>query len=128
MSKAYRSAPRPTTALPSLPRRAVGPGGISDKFREQAIAAARAHVAAARRIEEIAAGIGIRPGTLQRWLSGDEHDPVLVPVVVNDELAPARTAVVVEPRRAGPVIILPSGARVEGLDVAEIAELLRRLG
>lgn len=53
---------------------------------------------------------------------------MLVPVVVNDELAPARTAVVVEPRRAGAVIILPSGARVEGLDVAEIAELLRRLG
>jgi len=102
-------------------------GGVPEKFRGEAIAAARVHLARDRGIEEIAAEIGVRARTLRRWLSADEQRCVLTPVVVVDDV-PAAPIAAVMPRRAAPVLILPSGVRVEGLDVEGLAELLRRLG
>lgn len=103
---------------PSAPRRPPGPGRVSNVFRAQVIDYVLAH-RHARSLADLADEIGVHMRTLYRWL---EHDPPRAPitpvVVVEDP----------EDRQARPVVVLPSGARIEGLDVAAIAELVRRLG
>lgn len=66
-----------------------------------------------------AEAIALHPETLRKWLLGDACATALVPVeVVAEEAAPARRVSVVS----------PAGYRVEGLDLAEVAALLRVLG
>lgn len=69
-------------------------------------------------LEEAALQIGVEAADLQRWSRGDEAEaPLIVPVQVEVEASSQRQI----------AVVLVSGVRVEGLTVAEVAELLRRL-
>jgi transposase len=80
-------------------------------------------------VTRIAVELGIPHQTLEYWLNGRKPKPVLVkgallPVTLDGE--------VVEPveRVSAPgawVVHGPGGLRIEGLDVAALAELIRRL-
>jgi len=74
--------------------------------------------------QAIAAAIGIPHETVRRFaamVSADDerHAPAFIPV----ETVATRPV----PHRSGLVLIRPDGIRIEGLDVVEAAELLRRL-
>ena len=79
-----------------------------------------ATVAIARGIRrrEIAGSLGINELTLQRWLRKPPQG----------ESVPVHEVVVVEPRGGGPVLVMPSGVRVEGLGMGELVSLLEALG
>lgn len=69
-------------------------------------------------LEQAALEIGVGAVELRRWSRGDEVEaPLIVPVQIDAE----STA----PRKI--TVVLVSGVRIEGLTVADIAELLRRL-
>lgn len=63
--------------------------------------------------------LGLNAFTLQRWLDGD-RSPGFRPV----EVAPVVEAVGVA---TGLVVITPAGLRIEGLDLAGVAALVRAL-
>ncbi len=71
-------------------------------------------------VDELAAELGLAPGTVLRWSTGAEKrgTRALVPVEIVPERTAARTVSVVS----------PSGFRVEGLSLVEAAALLRALG
>ena len=68
--------------------------------------------------ERAAVEIGVAAADLARWIREAGSDgPVFVAVHVEDEAA----------ERSGVVVVLGCGVRVEGLSVADLAELARRL-
>jgi hypothetical protein len=109
---------------PPAPRRPPGPGRVTDAFRAQVVDYVLDH-RGTRSLEDLAAEIGVHMRTLYRWLEEALPRGPLAPVVVVDS-AEAHASTREESMR--PVVVLPSGARIEGLDVAAIAELVRRLG
>ena len=72
-----------------------------------------------RSLVDLAAELGVHQRTLYRWI---EEAPPRVP------LAPVVVVEGEHERRTAPVVVLPGGARIEGLDLAALAELVRRLG
>lgn len=110
------SSSRPIS--PIAPRRPPGRGRVSDNFRREAIDYVLAH-RHARSLEDLAAELGVHRRTLYRWI---EEVPPRVP------LAPVVVVKGEDERRTSPVVVLPGGARIEGLDLAALAELVRRLG
>ncbi len=89
-------------------------------LRRAAVAFASAARSRGETVTSIAVTLGLPAITLQRWLRRDRESPF-------------RAAIIVEPTPAFPpsspvVVHAPGGIRVEGLDVAGVAELLRRLG
>jgi hypothetical protein len=69
-------------------------------------------------VSAVASELGVGSGTLLRWAAepAEGNGPAFVPVTV--EAAPTA---------AGVVVHTAHGLRIEGLDVAALAELLRRL-
>lgn len=68
--------------------------------------------------ERAAVEIGVAPADLALWIGEAASEaPVFVAVHVEDEVA----------ERSGVVVVLGCGVRVEGLSVADLAELARRL-
>ena len=61
----------------------------------------------------IARELGISPATLKRWTDR----PAFVQVAMRDDAS----------ERSGYVVVAACGVRVEGLSLADVAELLRRL-
>ena len=91
-------------AYPIALRRAAAAHGISARDRGAPLTV-------------VAAALGLPPITLQRWIQ-------------REGASMFRSAVVVEPAAppSSPLVVHgPRGLRVEGLDVAGVAELLRRL-
>jgi hypothetical protein len=74
--------------------------------------------------QSIAEAVGLSVNTVKRWgtreLRRGAADRILVPVRVREEPTGER--------RAGLTLVTAGGFRVEGLGVAEAAELLRELG
>lgn len=102
-------------------RRAEHRGGLrySPELRQLAVeyAAMAAAEGASRR--EIAESLGLSEATLVRWQQGIETAGP----------APLHEVVVVERAHCSrPVLVMPSGARVEGLSVAELMRVLEALG
>jgi hypothetical protein len=92
-----------------------------EDLRQEAIALARTGMREGRSLGRVAEDLGIGPATLARWLGGVGAGEPLRPVEVQREQeAPGSTASL--------VVVTPSGWRIEGLRLAEIAELLRVLG
>lgn len=110
------SSSRPSS--PIAPCRPPGRGRVSDNFRREAIDYVLAH-RHARSLEDLAAELGVHQRTLYRWIEEAPPRVQLAPVVVVEGEHERRTA---------PVVVLPGGARIEGLDLAALAELVRRLG
>ncbi len=74
-------------------------------------------------VDIIAERLGVTSATVTRWLTRCSQAAGFVRVeVVEGELEPASA-----PASVVPVLLAPGGYRVEGLDVASLADLLRRL-
>lgn len=90
----------------------------SDWFKRKALARWRWLEASGVELERAAIEIGVTAAELRAWSRGAEVEaPLLVPVQVADET---------EERRAL-VVVFGDRMRVEGLTVAEVVELVRRL-
>jgi hypothetical protein len=86
----------------------------SSELRQVAVRYAEQSEGAGWSRERVAETLGLCKATLCRWLRAAEPEvPALHEVLV-----------VGSRPRSGPVLILPSGARVEGLSVDELAKLL----
>lgn len=88
--------------------------------RRAAVRLAARRVAGGDALDDVALELGLSPVTLRRWQRRPAPAATFVPVEL--VASPAR-----EPAR-GIVVHGPRGLRVEGLDVAGVAELVRRLG
>lgn len=86
------------------------------------VARAYAREAAARGASRhrIALALGVHDKTLGRWL---EEEPGTL-----EAGAPLREVVVVDEARRAPVLVTPSGLRVEGLSLRDIVSVLEALG
>lgn len=87
------------------------------KLRHLAVQYCEVAEARGKRPGEIAAALGLNAVTLSRWRRGVGQ---AAPSAVHE-------VVVVDPA-AGPVLVMPSGVRVEGLSVAELVAILEGLG
>jgi hypothetical protein len=86
------------------------------EVRQRGAAYLAARKAAGAPMSVVLHELGLRRDTLVRWVrpAGPRMKPRFVPVAVVED-------------QAGIVVHGPRGVRVEGLDVAGVAELLRRL-
>ena len=101
----------------ALRRRGPLPAGLREQLQSRAVVLRNEDGLAA---EAIAERLGVSPQTIGRWLADHAREVGFVQVsVVADDAT--------EPAAATPVLVAPGGYRVEGLDVAGLAELLRRL-
>ncbi len=92
--------------------------------REEAVSLAHAELASGASLADIAAALGIGEMTLSRWL-----EPARVGLREVEILAAEPAArLAARPASAGFVLVSPSGLRVEGLELPQVAELLRALG
>lgn len=85
---------------------------FSEGAREAARRHAEARLAEGRSLAEAAQEMGVGYETLRRWRGAGKLRPVTVSA---------------EPVTPPIVVVLPCGARIEGLDLAGTAELARRL-
>lgn len=93
----------------------------SAAFRAEVVTLARDRIAEGVTLARIARDLGLRPKTLTLWLRRPAV-PRLRTVRVERESRPA--PIVPEIR---PVVVLPGGLRVEGLDLDGVARLVRSL-
>ena len=90
----------------------------SEKFKRKVLA--RWRVLSAGGVDPVRAAveIGVAAADLEMWIrEAASGSPLFVPVHVEDEDA----------LQSGVVVVLGCGVRVQGLSVAELAELARRL-
>ena len=90
----------------------------SEAFKRKVLARWRLMSMRGVAVERAAVDIGVEAADLATWIRevGSEP-PLFVPVYVEDEAAAG----------SGVVVVLGCGVRVEGLSVADLAELARRL-
>lgn len=89
----------------------------SQELRRVAMEYARAAEKRGKGRREIAETLGLSEATLSRWQQGDSG------------AVPLHEVVVVEGLGAGtPILVTPSGVRVEGLSVRELISVLEALG
>jgi hypothetical protein len=89
----------------------------SERFKRRALARWRLLAASGVSLEQAALEIGVTAVDLRAWSRGLEDEaPLLVPVQVEGE-----------PTERRAIVVLGDGMRIEGLTVAEVAELVRRL-
>lgn len=89
----------------------------SERFRRKVLARWRLLAASGVSLDQAAFEIGVTAVELRAWARGTEDEaPLLVPVQVTDVTAERRA-----------LVVFAGGVRVEGLTVAEVAELVRRL-
>ncbi len=93
----------------------------SAAFRAEVVALARDRVAEGVAVTRIARALGLRAKTLTLWL---RRTPVPRLRAVRIERDPRPAAVMPETR---PVVVTPSGVRIEGLDVDGLVRLMRSL-
>jgi hypothetical protein len=78
-------------------------------------------------VGEVAAGLGLKAGTLQSWLKREERRGSGVRAVRVVEEKPTERQGEKEGRGRGAVVVLGNGARIEGLTMRELIELTRGL-
>jgi len=90
----------------------------SERFKRKVLMRWRWLAERGMSLELAAVEVGVEAADLRRWLRGGESQaPLFVPVQVEAEST--------SPRQI--TVVLARGVRVEGMTVADIAELLRRL-
>jgi hypothetical protein len=89
----------------------------SERFKRKVLARWRWLAARGVDLEQAALEIGVSAIDLRSWSQGQVEAPLFVPVQVEVESAEQREI----------VVVLAGGVRVEGLSVADVAELVRRL-
>jgi transposase-like protein len=118
--------PDPTRRLRSQVRRFENrrkPTGTrySAAFRDEVVTLARGRIAEGVAVARIARDLGLPPKTLTLWL---HRTPVPKLRSVRVERDPRPAPVVPEIR---PVVVIPGGLRIEGLDLDSVARLVRSL-
>lgn len=93
----------------------------SAAFRAEVVTLARGRIADDVAVARIARDLGLRPKTLTLWL---RQTPVSKLRAVRVESDPRPATVVPEIR---PVVVIPGGLRIEGLDLESVAKLVRSL-
>lgn len=92
-----------------------------EDVRQEAIALARMGMLAGKSLGSVAEELGLRPATLTRWLGrGGAGEPLRPVEVQREEEEPGQASSL--------VVVTPSGWRIEGLRLVDLAELLRALG
>lgn len=92
--------------------------GPSERFKRKVLMRWRWLAERGMSLDQAAREIGMTTADLQRWSRGQEAEaPLIVPVQIEAESTARREI----------VVVLGSGVRVEGLTIADVAELLRRL-
>jgi hypothetical protein len=103
---------------------ALGPRGatsrVPDAIRTVIVQYARRRQAAGAGWPTIARDVGFSVGAITSWARAETAPPRLRPVAV-------RAAAIVALPAAGLVVVLPSGVRIEGLQVADVLALLAQL-
>jgi hypothetical protein len=90
----------------------------SEAFKRKVLARWRLLSMRGVAVERAAVDIGVEAADLATWIREAASDsPLFVPVHVEDEAAAG----------GGVVVVFGCGVRVEGLSVADLAELARRL-
>jgi transposase-like protein len=118
--------PDPTSRLRSQARRFENrrkPTGTRypTAFRAEVAALARGRIAEGVSVARIARDLGLRPKTLALWLRRTAV-PRLRRVRVEGDPWPAPVA-----SETRPIVVTPGGLRIEGLDLASVARLVRSL-
>jgi len=93
-------------------------GPLPTAVRERGKAYARGRAAAGATAAEIASELGVAEKTAVRWIRPDVS-AALLRVRVVDGARPRAT-------ETGPIVITPSGLRVEGLDLDAVCTLVMR--
>ena len=88
---------------------------VPEELRAEAVAFARAAHASGERYKTIAATLGLKPDTLMRWCRAGREPKKFTRVVVKRTAPPRLT------------VHGPTGTRIEGLSLDQVAELLRAL-
>mgnify|MGYP000119550024 CR=1 FL=1 len=91
--------------------------GRSARFKRKALARWRWLAARGVELGVAAAELGVGVDELRAWIDEAEGRALIVPVQIVDEAAAT----------GGGVVVLIGGVRIEGLRIAEVAELVRRL-
>jgi hypothetical protein len=94
---------------------------LPEALRQEALSCWQALRAQGIAGEAAATRLGLGSGTLERWSGRSQALAVLAPVTIEAEPVIRATPA------SGLVVHAPHGVRVEGLDVAGLAELLKRL-
>lgn len=95
-----------------------GPGSrVPEALRQEIVAYARERRGDGAGLKQIARETGITRETIRSWLRAPSLDRELVPVAIVPEIVAC----------GGIAVVSPRGYRVEGLDVAGAAALLRML-
>ena len=91
-------------------------------IRQRVVAYTQTRRARGESWRRIGRSVGLRAETVRRWCAEATPGPTtaLVPVEVSDAARASTPA-------PGPVLVSPGGWRVEGLSLAEVAELVGRL-
>jgi transposase-like protein len=90
-----------------------------EPFRRAAVATARSRLAQSGSVARVARALGVSEPTLTKWLRPAAR-PMLRPVALTPAPLP--------PPPCRPVVIMPNGVRVKGLDQATRVAVLRALG
>lgn len=90
-----------------------------ESLKQLATGYAQTATARGRSLGEVASDLGICGLTLQRWLG---QEPAAVPTLLHE------VAVLDRGPSNGPILVTPSGLRVEGLSLDELVSLLESLG
>lgn len=91
-------------------------------LREEVVAVAQRAMEAGWSRRSVLSALGLSAPTLARWMSGGVGLFRAVRLVEDDEALPAERAT------RSVRVITPSGWTIEGLDLAEVVELLERAG
>lgn len=92
-----------------------------EDLRQEAIALARMGMLAGKSLGSVAEELGLGPATLTRWLGrGGAGEPLRPVEVQREEEEPGQAPSL--------VVVTPSGWRIEGLRLVDLAELVRALG
>jgi len=91
--------------------------GRSTRFKRKALARWRWLAVRGVELEAAAAELGLRADELRTWIDEADGRELIVPVQIAEEAEAPR----------GGVVVVIGNVRIEGLRVAEVAELVRRL-
>jgi DNA invertase Pin-like site-specific DNA recombinase len=92
----------------------------SQEFRQRVLALVRERQAQGLSIRGVARAVGLKETTVQRWLQAGPQNAGLRQVVLEAEPTTSN--------RFDRLVVFAGPLRIEGLDLASLSELVRRLG
>jgi len=103
-------------------KNAAGRRVFDERVRAAVVELTREWAQAGKPRVELGRRLGLRESTISWWLKRDSKrrkaTPKVMPVEIVEDAGPSSAL----------MIVLPGGARVEGLTVDDVAELVRKLG